>query len=103
MKVHQYTWNKLQQNLILFNSLSCFDCTNKNPCIHFAMGKIDYSINNTDVNTTKRLIEKTKKSDKSSLKLVKNLKCLEENETISLRRSSRIKKNCDENQKLYNN
>lgn len=49
--------------------------------------------------TTKRLVAKTKKSDNSSPKLAKNLKCLEndvakdnseKNETISLRRSSRI-------------
>ncbi|KAH0551126.1 hypothetical protein KQX54_000175 [Cotesia glomerata] len=101
MKVHQYTWNKLQHNFILFNSLSCFDCSNKNPCIHFAMGKIDYSINDTTEKMNKRLVAKTKKSDNSTSKLTKNLKCLEKdvakdnlekNETMLLRRSSRIKK-----------
>lgn len=91
MKVHQYTWNKLQHNCILFNSLSCFDCSNQNSCIHFAMGKIDYSLNETAEKMNKRLMPKTK-----------TLKCLEknvasdsseQNRTISLRRSSRIKKN----------
>ncbi|CAH1115771.1 unnamed protein product [Psylliodes chrysocephalus] len=111
MKIHQYTWNKLQHNCILFNSLSCFDCSNKSPCIHFAMGKIDYSVNDTAGKINKRLIAKIKKSENSSPKLTKNLKCLEKdvakdilgkNETISLRRSARIKKT-DENQKQYIN
>ena len=45
MKVHQYTWNKLQSNCILFNSSSCFDCFDENLCRNFSMGRIDYSPN----------------------------------------------------------
>ncbi|CAH1109575.1 unnamed protein product [Psylliodes chrysocephalus] len=77
MKIHQYTWNKLQHNCILFNSLSCCDCSNKSPCINFAMGKIEYSLNDTAGKMNNRLLAKTKKSENSSPKLTKNLKCLE--------------------------
>ena len=60
MKVHQYTWNKLQSNCILFNSLSCFDCFNENLCRHFSMERIDYSSNHKVKKTNKKLMQITK-------------------------------------------
>ena len=107
MKVHQYTWNKLKSNCILFNSLSCFDCFNGNLCRHFSMGRIDYSFNHKIEKTNKKLMKRTKKYEDSlqeaekSPNLTKNLKCLQKDvandypakiQTVSLRRNSRIQK-----------
>ncbi|KAI4473788.1 hypothetical protein M0804_015176 [Polistes exclamans] len=45
MKMHQYTWNKQNHGLTLFNSLSCLDCLLGVICIHFSMGQISYGHN----------------------------------------------------------
>ncbi|KAI4473792.1 hypothetical protein M0804_015167 [Polistes exclamans] len=45
MKMHQYTWNKQNNGLTLFNSLSCLDCLLGVICIHFSMGQINYGHN----------------------------------------------------------
>ena len=104
---NQYTWNKLQSNCILFNSLRCFDCFNENLCRHLSMGRIDYSSNYKVEKTNKKLMQITKRSEDSLQdaenlpNLSKNLKCLQKDvasdypakiQTVSLRRSSRILK-----------
>lgn len=42
-KVHQFTWDKSNFEVVYFNSLSCFECEPGTQCIHYHLGKLDYS------------------------------------------------------------
>ena len=82
MKVHQYSWKKLDKFKVYFNSLSCFQCSLGSTCTHYNLGKLNYNeIEKIAANKNNNsLTTKTIRSEDSKLKKQKNLDDKQRNE-----------------------